>query len=50
MRCADKTSTRNSSKRRRVAMPGLVDLHAKIDRMQILSSGKVVEIAERFAR
>ena len=31
-------------------IPGLVDLYAKIDRMRILSSGKVVEIAERFAR
>ena len=29
---------------------GLVDLYAKIDRMRILSSVKVVEIAERFAR
>ena len=29
---------------------GLVDLYAKIDRMRILSSTKVVEIAERFAR
>jgi hypothetical protein len=28
----------------------LVDLYAKIDRMRILSSAKVVEIAERFAR
>ena len=31
-------------------IPGLVDLYAKIDRMRILSSAKVVEIAERFAR
>ena len=31
-------------------IPGLVDLYAKIDRMRILSSTKVVEIAERFAR
>jgi hypothetical protein len=31
-------------------IPGLVDLYAKIDRMRILSSVKVVEIAERFAR
>jgi hypothetical protein len=30
-------------------IPGLVDLYAKIDRMRILSSAKVVEIAERFA-
>jgi hypothetical protein len=30
-------------------IPGLVDLYAKIDRMRILSSGKVVEIAERCA-
>src|SRR5260370_29397343 len=29
---------------------GLVDLYAKIDRMGILSSAKVVGIAERFAR
>jgi hypothetical protein len=29
-------------------IPGLVDLYAKIDRMRILSSAKVVEIAERF--
>ena len=31
-------------------IPDLVDLYAKIDRMRILSSAKVVEIAERFAR
>jgi hypothetical protein len=31
-------------------IPGLVDLYAKIDRMRILSSTKVVEISERFAR
>jgi hypothetical protein len=31
-------------------IPGLVDLYAKIDRMRILSSAKVVQIAERFAR
>ncbi|MFY9900695.1 MAG: hypothetical protein WAK67_23330 [Xanthobacteraceae bacterium] len=31
-------------------IPGLVDLYAKIDRIRILSSTKVVEIAERFAR
>jgi hypothetical protein len=31
-------------------IPGLVDLYAKIDRMRILSSAKVVEIADRFAR
>jgi hypothetical protein len=31
-------------------IPGLVDLYAKIDRMRVLSSTKVVEIAERFAR
>jgi hypothetical protein len=31
-------------------IPGLVDLYAKIDRMRILSSAKVLEIAERFAR
>jgi hypothetical protein len=31
-------------------IPGLVDLYARIDRMRILSSGKIVEIAERFAR
>jgi hypothetical protein len=31
-------------------IPGLVDLYAKIDRMRILSSATVVEIAERFAR
>ena len=31
-------------------IPGLVDLYAKIDRMRILSSIKVVDIAERFAR
>jgi hypothetical protein len=31
-------------------IPGLVDLYAKIDRMRILSSTKVVEFAERFAR
>jgi hypothetical protein len=31
-------------------IPGLVGLYAKIDRMRILSSVKVVEIAERFAR
>jgi hypothetical protein len=31
-------------------IPGLVDLYAKIDRMRILSSGKIVEIAERIAR
>ena len=30
--------------------PGLVELYAKIDRMRILSSAKVVEIAEGFAR
>jgi hypothetical protein len=30
--------------------PSLVELYAKIDRMRILSSAKVVEIAERFAR
>jgi NifB/MoaA-like Fe-S oxidoreductase len=30
-------------------IPGLVDLYAKIDRMRILSSTKVVDIAERFA-
>jgi hypothetical protein len=29
---------------------GLVDLYAKIDRMRILSSAKVVDIAERFAQ
>jgi hypothetical protein len=29
---------------------GLVELYAKIDRMRILSSAKVVEIAERFAQ
>ena len=28
---------------------GLVDLDAKINRMRILSSSKIVEIAERFA-
>jgi hypothetical protein len=31
-------------------IPSLVDLYAKIDRMRILSSAKLVEIAERFAR
>jgi hypothetical protein len=31
-------------------IPGLVDLLAKIDRMHILSSAKVVKITERFAR
>jgi hypothetical protein len=31
-------------------IPGLVDLYAKIDRMPILSSARVVEIAERFAQ
>jgi hypothetical protein len=31
-------------------IPGLVELYAKIDRMRILSSPKVVETAERFAR
>jgi hypothetical protein len=31
-------------------IPGLVDLYAKIDRMRILSSAKIVEIAERFAQ
>jgi hypothetical protein len=31
-------------------IPDLVDLYAKIDRMRILSSTKVVEIAERFGR
>jgi hypothetical protein len=31
-------------------IPSLVDLYAKIDRMRIHSSAKVVEIAERFAR
>jgi hypothetical protein len=31
-------------------IPGLVNLYAKIDRMRILSSAKIVEIAERFAR
>ena len=31
-------------------IPGLVDLYANIDRMRILSSVKVVEIAERFAQ
>jgi hypothetical protein len=31
-------------------IPGLVDLYAKIDRMHVLSSAKVIEIAERFAR
>jgi hypothetical protein len=31
-------------------IPGLVDLYAKIDRMRILSSAKVVKIAERFGR
>ena len=30
--------------------PSLVELYAKIDRMRILSSAKVVEIAERFAQ
>jgi hypothetical protein len=59
--CADKTSTRTSSKSPPVAyvhalqheeadIPGLVDLYAKIDRMRILSSAQVVDIAERFAR
>jgi hypothetical protein len=60
-RCADKVSTRSSSKaaarcfvhalqNEEADIPGLVDLYAKIDRMRILSSAKVVEIAERFAR
>jgi hypothetical protein len=31
-------------------IPGLVDLYAKIDRMRVLSSTKVVDIAERFAQ
>lgn len=31
-------------------IPSLVDLYAKIDRMRILSSTKVVETAERIAR
>ena len=31
-------------------IPSLVDLYAKIDRMRILSSAKVVDIAERFAQ
>jgi len=31
-------------------IPGLVDLYAKVDRMRILSSTKVVEIAECVAR
>ena len=31
-------------------IPGFVDLYAKIDRMRILSSPKIVEIAERIAR
>jgi hypothetical protein len=31
-------------------IPGLVELYAKIDRMRILSSPKVVETAESFAR
>ena len=31
-------------------IPGLVDLYAKIDRMRILSSTKVVQVAERFAQ
>ena len=31
-------------------IPGLVDLYAKIDRMRIVSSIKVVETAERIAR
>ena len=31
-------------------VPALVDLYAKIDRMRIVSSTKVVEIAERIAR
>lgn len=31
-------------------IPGLVDLYAKIDRMRILSSAKVVGIAETIAR
>jgi hypothetical protein len=31
-------------------IPGLVDLYAKIDRMRILSSTKVVEIADSIAR
>jgi hypothetical protein len=31
-------------------IPGLVDLYAKIDRMRIQSSTKVVETAERIAR
>ena len=31
-------------------IPGLVDLYAKIDRMRILSSTKVVETAEHIAR
>jgi hypothetical protein len=31
-------------------IPGLVDLYAKIDRMRILSSTKVVETAERIVR
>ena len=31
-------------------VPGLVDLYAKIDRMRILSSTKVVDIADRIAQ
>jgi hypothetical protein len=31
-------------------IPGLVDLYAKIDRMRVLSSAKIVEIAETIAR
>jgi hypothetical protein len=31
-------------------IPSLVDLYAKIDRMRILSSAKVVDIAQRFAQ
>jgi hypothetical protein len=60
-RCADKVSTRSSSKaaarcfvhalqNEEADIPSLVDLYAKIGRMRILSSAKVVEIAERFAR
>jgi hypothetical protein len=31
-------------------IPGLVDLYFKIDMMRILSSAKVIDIAERLAR
>jgi hypothetical protein len=40
----------HSLQNQKADIPSLVDLYAKIDRMRVVSSAKVVEIAERFAR